>query len=213
MTGRERNRAAEPTRIGERRREALADEGNEEYKTKRAELVRVAAAVFNELGYEATSIHDVAERFGRDRASVYYYVSGKEELLQAIVEQFLDLNVAEAKRIMELDLDAREKLRLLIAQVIDSYVESYPSSYVYIQNDMSRVALGDSPWALRMQRQTKHLEQITMQLIQQGVDERVFRRDLPVVLLMNSLFGMLNWTHRWFRPQGKWKAEEIAALL
>jgi AcrR family transcriptional regulator len=201
------------TRIGERRREALADGSNDEYKAKRAELVRVAADVFNELGYEAATLHDIAERFGRERASLYYYVSGKEELLQAVVERFFDLNLAEAERIRVLDSDARTKIRLLIRQLVDSYVQSYPASYVYIENDMTRIALIDSPWALRMQRQTKHFEQITLGLFQQGVDEGVFRRDLPVVLSTNALFGMLNWTHRWFKPTGKWKAEELVEVF
>jgi hypothetical protein len=47
-------------------------------------------------------------------------------------------------------------------------------------------------------------------MIQQGVDEGLFDPEIPVVLSANSLFGMLNWTHRWFKPKGKWKASELS---
>jgi AcrR family transcriptional regulator len=198
------------SRIGQRRRAALANTDNAEYKSKRAELLNIAAAVFKDRGYEAAALNDVAERFGTDRASLYYYVSGKEELFQGIIEGVLETNLAEAERLLKLDDTARHKLELFIKRLVESYVETYPSSYVYIAEDMAKVAELDSPWARRMVRQTRRLETIALNIIQQGVDDGEFRDDIPTPLVANTLFGMLNWTHRWFRPGGKWAPEQLS---
>jgi AcrR family transcriptional regulator len=63
--------------IGRRRAAALA-EGGDEYQSKRRELIKAAATVFKQKGYEAATLNDIAELVGADRASLYYYVGGKE---------------------------------------------------------------------------------------------------------------------------------------
>jgi AcrR family transcriptional regulator len=201
---------AKASRIGRKREQALAKDQNEDYRARRADLVKVAATVFNDLGYEATTLSDIAERFGTDRASVYYYVSGKEELLLAGVEEILGRNLSEIERIQSLEVDAREKLELLIRRLVDSYVDTYPLSYVYIQNDMTKVGQSDSPRARALVRGTRRFEKSVIEILQQGVDEGIFDDQVPVLLAANSLFGILNWTHRWFKPGGRWKTEELA---
>lgn len=200
----------ENSQIGRKRERALAKDQNDDYRARRAELVKVAATVFNELGYESTTLSDIAKKFGTDRASVYYYVSGKEELLLGGIEEILGRNLKEIDRIQALDIDAREKLELLIRRLVDSYVDTYPLSYVYIQNDMTKVGQSDSPRARAVIRGTRRFEKTVIEIIQQGVDEKIFDKDVPVLLAANSLFGILNWTHRWFKPGGRWKTDELS---
>ena len=50
-----------------------------------------------------------------------------------------------------------------------------------------------------------------MKLVEEGMAEGIFRSDIPASISVNALFGMLNWTHRWFKPGGKRNAKEIAA--
>jgi AcrR family transcriptional regulator len=195
--------------IGRRRLAALAD-GNEEYRARRDELIRVAADVFKEKGYEAATLNAIAERFGADRASLYYYVSSKEELFQEAIRGVLDANVIEAERILALDADARQKLELLVRRLMSSYEENYPHMYVYIQEDMGKVAEEKTPWARQMKRQTRRMETITAKLISEGIENGTFRDDIRVDLVAKSLFGMLNWTHRWHKPNRQTSADDIA---
>lgn len=210
-SGRQRATSAQ-SRIGQRRAAALSD-GNDVYKAKRRELIHAAATVFRERGYEGATLNDIAEAFGSDRASLYYYVAGKEELLQEAVRGVLDENVSAAERIVGMECDARTKLRLLVEQLISSYEQHYPYMFVYIQEDMGKVSREASPWARQMVRQTRRFESISIELIQQGVEEGAFRDDIPVLLAANSLFGMVNWTHRWFKPGRKGSSKEIAGAF
>lgn len=198
-----------------RRRQLAISEGNTAYQAKRAELLRAAAEVFGERGYEGTTLNDIAARFGTDRASLYYYVASKKELFQAVFQDtardVLVENLAEAVRVSALDLDAPQKLRLLVEQQVYSYEKNYPYVYLYINEDMAKVAFQSTPWAKDMLKNTRKFESIVSQVLEQGVAEGTFRDDVPVPLMARGLFGMINWTHRWFNPKSsKTNAREIA---
>ncbi len=202
--------ATEPqSGIGRRRKAALTD-GNEGYKAKREKLISAAAEVFREKGYEAATLGDIAERVGTDRASLYYYVSGKEELFREAIAGVLDTNVREAERILKSEGDAPEKLRRLVKLVIVSYEQSYPYMYVYIQEDMRKVSDDRSKLARQMVRETRKFESMVVKLITQGMTEGTFRDDISPKLAANALFGMLNWTHRWFKPRSEGGATQVA---
>jgi len=195
--------------IGKRRRSAL-DEGGAEYRARREELVRVAATVFQEKGYQASTLNDIAERLGTDRASLYYYVSSKEDLFQEVVRGVLDANVKEANRIVKLDASAAEKLGLLIRCLMISYESNYPYTYVYIQEDMARVTKADTDWAKGMSRQTRRFESIVKEVLRDGIEAKELRGDISPDLASNALFGMLNWSHRWYKPGHGAAGEEVA---
>lgn len=193
-----------------RRREAARMAGDEHYVARRQEIIGVAAEVFREKGYDKASLNDIAAQMGTERASLYYYVASKEELFQEAVREVVETNLKAADRIMRRKDDAQAKLAALAEQVIVSYADNYPHTFVYIQEDMRRVTAGETEWARDMARQTKRIEAITIKLIRQGIDEGTFRDDLDPQLASNGLWGMLNWTHRWYKPGGKHAGEDVA---
>ncbi|HWI71309.1 MAG TPA: TetR/AcrR family transcriptional regulator [Baekduia sp.] len=195
--------------IGKRRKAALV-EGSDEYNARRQELIHAAAAVFNEKGYEAATLNDIAERVGADRASLYYYVGSKQELFQDAVRDVLDGNLKHAERIARRSGAPAEKLAELVRQIILSYIENYPHTYVYIQEDMRRVASDDSDWAQDMTRKSRRIESITIKLIEQGIKKGDLRGDIRPDVAARALWGMINWTHRWYKPSGDLSGEELA---
>ncbi len=102
----------QPSGIEGRRRTALR-EGNLGYSTRRLEIIRVAADVFREMGYESATLNDVAARLNTDRASLYYYVGSKEELLHEIVRDVLEDNRRTAEEVSKLPISGPEKIAAL----------------------------------------------------------------------------------------------------
>ncbi len=200
----------EGSKIARRRKSALSD-GSADYKVKRDEIVQTASRLFAERGYKSTTLAQIAEVAGVDRATVYYYVGSKEELFREAVQGLVDKNAAKAQRIFrDKSLDPKQKLAQLVEALMCSYEEHYPHMYVYIQEEMHQVASDTSEWALAMSRHTRRWETIFIKLVNEGVALGMFRSDIPVGISVNALFGMLNWTHRWFKPGGKRNAGEIA---
>lgn len=74
---------------------------------KRQEIIRIAAELFEELGYERTSMSAIAARAGASKATLYAYFGSKEQLLRAILEH--DVN-EQADRLMH-ELLAEDDLR------------------------------------------------------------------------------------------------------
>lgn len=199
--------------IARRRKTALSD-GSDDYKVKRDEIVKAASRLFKERGYKSTTLAHVAEVAGVDRATVYYYVGSKEELFREAVQDLVNQNAAKAQSIFRSkELDAGQKLKQLVEALMCSYEEHYPHMYVYIQEEMHQVDGDTSEWAQAMSRHTRRWETIFIKLVEEGMAEGIFRSDLPATISVNALFGMLNWTHRWFKPGGKRDAKEIAACF
>lgn len=192
------------------RRRGTLREANPAYQAKRLELVRLASAVFKEKGYEATTLNDIAERFGTDRAQLYYYVSGKEELFQEAIAGVMDGNLADALRVREMDIDPAAKLHLLAKGLMGSYQENYPQMYVYLQEFYHKVADDPSEWAQQITKQTRRYQTIVTEVVAAAVHDGRFRNDIAPALAANALFGMLNWTSVWFQPGRHHSADEVA---
>ena len=65
---------------------------------KRAEIVQVASELFDELGYDRTSMATISERLGGSKATLYGYFCSKEELLRAVLQCQV---ASELDRVME----------------------------------------------------------------------------------------------------------------
>lgn len=196
--------------ISKRRRSALKVSGPE-YMAKRDELVEIAAQQFKQSGYRATTLAEIGRKAGLDRATVYYYFGSKEELFREILRTGVAANIAECVRISEDDtLDTVGKIEAIIRQLMHAYDEHYPHMYVYIQEEMDRITSEQSIWSQELTSQTRKFEQIVIELISQASKEGKLRGDIPVSVAANAVFGMLNWTHRWYQPGGRYDAREVA---
>lgn len=197
-----------------RRRKTALEEGSAEYRLKRDEIIQAASRLFKEKGYKSVTLAQIAEQAGVDRATVYYYVGSKEELFRTGVQDIVGKNAARAQRVYrDKTLDASQKLTQLVEMLMCSYEEHYPHMYVYIQEEMHQISADDSEWAKAMSVHTHRWETIFIKLVEEGIEQGIFRGDIPASISVNALFGMLNWTHRWFKPGGKRSAKEVAALF
>lgn len=197
--------------ISRRRSAALAD-GGEEYRAKRAKIISEAAPIFRENGFEAARLADIAKAAGLDRATLYYYFSSKDELLGEAVGKVTDDNLVFLESLINerTDLAASAKLSLFIERVMKSYDENFPYPFIYIQELMYQIMNSKSSWAEDIVAKNRSLENGVTRILRDGISAGELRQDLPVRIVASALFGMLNWTHRWYEPGQKYGAEQVA---
>ena len=82
---------------------------------RRAELIRVAARLFREKGFDGTSVRDIAHAVGMRSGSSYYHFANKHELLMAVMEEGLRLGLARTQEALaDKTLAAPERFRRLV---------------------------------------------------------------------------------------------------
>jgi AcrR family transcriptional regulator len=194
------------------RRKAALKEGSPGYLARREEIIRVAAKLFRQRGFESTALLDVANALGTDRASLYYYVGSKEELLQEIVRHALKNVVDVAETIKRSRKSTPEKVKALIESMVGNYVDNYPHMSIYTE-DLGHIARQDSEWAIDVLEQTHRYEAVVRAVLATGQRNATLRADVPLNLAVFSLFGMINWMHRWYRPGLEYDAAEIATTF
>jgi hypothetical protein len=126
----------------------------------------------------------------------------------------LDDSIKLAKKLLADErLGSIERLHQIYVALMVSYEENYPATFVYIQEQMYQVAGDETAWAQEIMKKTRAFDQILLGFIRGAVDAGDLRTDIPPRLIENALFGMLNWTHRWFVPGGGMSGREVGEAL
>ena len=168
-------------------------------KESRRQLILHAAALeFAESGYEGATLERIGERVGLSKASLYYYVSGKDQLFGEIVGQFVD-GIEELVAGFLAAGDPVGALRALVEGHLSAVTEPVGQ------------ALSANPHVLRRdgpREESKRYEQLVARVIQQGMDtERI--RVVPIRPVVKLFIGALNGVAQWFKPDGKLPLEDV----
>jgi AcrR family transcriptional regulator len=184
-----------------RQRAAGRRTGGPAYQARRAEISRTAARVFKQRGYRGTTLAHIAEAMDTDRASLYYYVSGKQELFEEIVSDATTRNLARAHQIRDGGGSGAERVRGLIVSLMQSYAEFYPVLYVLLQENLKYLEPARREWAEEMRRVIGEWEQVLVDIVLDGQRDGTIRDSSPAWLIAYGITGMVSWTNRWFAPE------------
>ncbi|WP_336965265.1 TetR/AcrR family transcriptional regulator [Sphingobium aquiterrae] len=184
-----------------------------DYRIRREELIHAAARVFRRKGFQAAKLQDIAEEIGKDRASLYYYTSGKDELFQDVVAEAVLSNVEMVEHLYADKIPSVGKLRCLITRLMESYEKHYPYLFVYVQEPMAH--LDDSTeWNRMMIALQKRFDDGVRGIIRQGMDDGSLTvPEDQVRLIANAIIGMVSWSHRWFQPAKGVSGGDIGAIF
>jgi AcrR family transcriptional regulator len=169
------------------------------------EILEAAAQIIREKGFHAASMQDIAKAVDLQKASLYYHVSSKQEILVDL----LDLALAQLNQNIEAvvveDLPADEKFRKALRAYLNYTAENLDLAAVLLLEHRS----------LEPEFRARHIplrdryESYWQQIIEEGIQEGIFEM-LDVQLAVKAVLGVANWTVMWLNPKGKLTATEIA---
>jgi TetR/AcrR family transcriptional regulator, cholesterol catabolism regulator len=173
--------------------------------TRKDQIYQVAERLFSERGYHATTMREIARELAIEGGSLYSHISGKQELLYAIVlrgsEQFLQ----SARDAIAAAGSARVRLRELMRRHLAIMAESTPRAIVHFHEWRHLEPVHQA--TIRARRD--EYESYVRQIIRDGVVAGEFApHDERLVSL--SVLSLLNWTYQWYAPGGTWNAHELA---
>ncbi|HEU4348336.1 MAG TPA: TetR/AcrR family transcriptional regulator [Actinoplanes sp.] len=159
--------------------------------------------LFNERGYEATSMGDLAESLGITKSSIYHHVTSKQDLLRIAVNHALDGLYEAAAEVRTLDRPAFDRLELLIRR-----------SVLVLADRLEFVTLllrvrGNNAIEKGALIRRKILDAQVTELVKLAQAEGDLRADVDPATAARLLFGMVNSLTEWYEPR-RGSAEAMA---
>jgi AcrR family transcriptional regulator len=168
-------------------------------------LLAIAVTVFNQRGYDGTSMEHLAARLGISKSSIYHHVSGKEELLRLAVDRALDALFAATEQPDTTTVGpAIDRLETLVRHSIHVLVAELP--YVTL---LLRIR-GNTTAERRALARRREFDHIVERLVQEACDEGSIRPDVDPGLTSRLIFGTVNSLIEWYRPTRTLGADELA---
>ena len=162
---------------------------------RRFQLLDAAARLFNERGYHATSMRDIAKEVGMLSGSIYYHFQSKEEMLLAVYEQGMQRIAEGVDQAVSAADQSWLRLEAACAAHLRGLLVYHDYAIVMIRTLPSEAgAAGPRIRELRRSYEARFRGLIDDLSLPAHIDRRY-------VLLM--LFGALNWSHVWYRPGGE----------
>ena len=150
----------------------------EDYATRRKEILDAAQALIYTKGYEQMSIQDILDSLKISKGAFYYYFDSKQTLLDGLVERMLDQAELVMRPIVDAtDMSALEKLR----RYLDTGGRWKLSQKAFMLN-LLRVWRADANALVRLKQETEGMKRIApmlTQIIRQGMEEGVFTTQYP----------------------------------
>jgi AcrR family transcriptional regulator len=159
-----------------------------------AALLAVAVEVFNERGYDGTSMEDLARRLGISKSSIYHHVAGKEELLRLALSRALDGWSQIADQARGLKAPAIDRLEYLVRGTVGVLASELP--YVTL---LLRVR-GNTEVERDALNRRRTFDRLVAELVTEAEREGDIRPDVDPATTARLLFGMVNSLVEWYRP-------------
>ncbi|MCG7632892.1 TetR/AcrR family transcriptional regulator [Gordonia McavH-238-E] len=170
-------------------------------------LLAVAVKVFNDKGYDGTSMDVLAERLGISKSSIYHHVSGKQELLELALNRALNALFAVTTESGATEGPSIDRLEYLVRRSVDILVSELP--YVTL---LLRVR-GNSAVERRALARRREFDEFVSGLVVAAADEGDLRGDTDPHLVARLLFGTVNSLIEWYRPRSGGSSAELGDAL
>ncbi|BCM68009.1 MULTISPECIES: TetR/AcrR family transcriptional regulator [Streptomyces] len=168
-------------------------------------LLSVAVRVFNERGYDGTSMEHLSKAAGISKSSIYHHVSGKEELLRRAVSRALDGLFAILEEEHARAGRPADRLEHVVRRMVEVLIAELPYVTLLLR---VRGNTETERWALERRRDFDHR---VAELLKAAAADGDVRGDVEVRLATRLVFGMINSIVEWYRPDARGASDREVA--
>ncbi|RBY90373.1 TetR family transcriptional regulator [Blastococcus sp. TBT05-19] len=170
-------------------------------------LLAVAVALFNERGYEATSMEELAGRLGITKSAIYHHVPSKVELLRLAVDRALDALFAVTEEPGATTGPAIDRLEHVVRRSVRVLAAELPSVTLLLR------LRGNSAVERAALQRRRDFDRLVTGLVRDALEQGDVRPDVDPAVLSRLLFGTVNSLTEWYRPEGDLAPEVLADAL
>lgn len=167
-------------------------------------FIAAATTLFAEKGFNGTSIGDLANELGLTTASLYYHVSGKQELLLRVLEDGMSNFLNRLEEVVQKDIEPREKIRL----AVDNHLQFVLTNKQEVAVFLRERRFLESPLRESYNARVNRYDHLFTEVLREGMAAGTVPAGDPTLLRL-AILGMINWIVEWYDPRGRLSIEEI----
>ncbi|HEY6135836.1 MAG TPA: TetR/AcrR family transcriptional regulator [Rubrivivax sp.] len=175
------------------------------YDDQHTQILSAAAALFARRGYTATTMNEVAAACGVSKATLYHYFSDKSGLLEHIARAHVERLEALVREVPA-SRNPGDRLRELIERFMHAYAGARDEHRV-LTEDVKFLPDAARKTVLAGERRVVAAFAGAIAEARPALDAQLRK---PLAML---LFGMINWTFTWLRPEGRLTHDALAPIV
>ena len=176
-------------------------------EARRTEILRAASRVFRRRGLAAAGMREIAEEADVSPGILYYYFSGKDEILLFCQERTLEHMLAAVEAAHALPASSAERLRGVLQAHVHAMLDELEGATAHLEVE----ALPEALRAPVMEKRDRY-ERAVRALVAEGIRRGEFAK-ADAALVTRAMLGAVNWSARWFRPDGPQSSAQVAQSL
>jgi TetR/AcrR family transcriptional regulator, cholesterol catabolism regulator len=174
---------------------------------RREHLVKLAAELFAQKGFQATTVREIADEAGILSGSLYHHFDSKESIVDEILSNFFDELMAANKATIEKGADPRETISELV-RICFGTLEPHRAAITVMQNDWNYLKQFERfDYLTKAEAET---EKLWVDQIKLGQQTGLFREDIDPKLTYLMIRDTIWVAVRWFRPGGRFNTKGLA---
>ena len=171
-------------------------------------ILRVSSQVFAERGFEATSVRDISSAAGVSLSGLYYYFESKQHLLYLIQSATFTFVLESLKTRLADSQEPAERLRLLVLNHIE-YFLAHPNEMKVLSHEEDAL---EDPYRDKVQAIKRRYYALAREIFDSLAANGLTPGINPRIAVL-SLFGMMNWPYKWYKPGVDPDAQELTAAI
>ena len=159
------------------------------FSDKQLQIIETAEKLFSSKGYDGTSVRDIADEAGVNIAMISYYFGSKEKLMEALFEQKSgNIKFKVESLLQDHSLTPLAKVEMLVEDYIARIMEKQQFFRIMICEQV----INKNPVIISLIKELKKRNSAEIsKLITEGQEKGVFKKNIDVILLMNTLTGFV----------------------
>jgi len=172
----------------------------------RQDILRTAARLFQQQGYDATSMNDVAAALKLSKGGLYHHFQSKDEILFNLMNHALDVTQERVIDAVQDIADPEERLRTVIRRHIEVVMSVRDREITVMLHENHPL-----PPAMRRKINARKKDYVHFMenLIAEVQRERGSKANVSARASAFALLGMINWIYQWYRPEGALQEESL----
>jgi TetR/AcrR family transcriptional regulator len=177
------------------------------YDDQREQILARAAELFARQGYTATTMNQVAAACGVTKPTLYHYMRDKQDLLLHIAAGHVARLELLWSEVQALKLAPEARLRALIERFMQAYAHAQNEHRV-LTEDVRFLPEAERAQVLTAERRVVGGFADAIVALRPDLQARALHKPLTMLL-----FGMMNWTFTWLRPDGAITYEALGEMI